>query len=78
MCYFDILIIVLVYILLDVELSKLVRRRYSRTLSVGVVNLRLFDKNIFVLNNVYFNKMEYFYVKFVFNGIVICDVVFSL
>lgn len=72
-CYFDILITVLVYIFLDVESSKLARRRHSRTSSVGAVNPRLFDKNTLMPNNVHPNKIEHPHAISVPNGTVICD-----
>lgn len=60
-----------------VEVSKLLLRRYSWILSVGNVNLRLFVNNFLVLNNEYINRIEYFIVKFVLNGIVMCYLFFS-
>ena len=58
---------------LDVEASKLARRRHSRTSSVGAANPRLFDKNTLMPNNVHPNKIEHPHAKSVPNGTVMCD-----
>ena len=61
------------YLCVDVEASKLARRRHSRTSSVGAANPRLFDKNTLVPNNVHPNKIEHPHAKSVPNGTVAYD-----